>query len=612
MGKICIESNNSFMLKKRGIEHYLELKRKYKTEEFLVFILQRSDKIFWKKSLSDQGNDNILSYFSFVQKEIRNNWDLLKENFDSDANPVFLTFESSQTLMTKLVEFFREKNKLKGINYSSQEVAQKMLSNLYSLSTGNISYNNFSSLIQKQDFLPKLHEKDYEELQNLLELYLGRTLKQAVFDYPSCLYIYNNYLLENQNYLEKIKKYKYILVDDYQSQIPCINVFLSKFSDFSLYKNKFGAYGVYFPNSFKDEEVLNLDKIIKLENPDKDLEGIYNNLFYNKTLALNSKKIKINREFEERKDLHDYIFKLIETAKEKGINNISIISPSRNVILLEKLERFSKDKEINFLNLDKNERILDNPYIYALCSLSIIYFDYGKFYLNQDEIRQILIVFLKIDIFQATELSRKVKSDRLFIESISKHYKDIPEFFKELFQKKYKYAYEFYEELINNKEFFDEKLVEALYKLYDFSKTFIENIKEFKNIKDKNKELFYTLRNGVKESETLFELNNKINFQGLSLGTPASFLKLNKQSNIVIVIDTGSKLWNLNFVNFMQNPFILNGSIKSPYDWEQNNQNKREELYNLLSGLIQATNKNIFFLDLKNCQNSILNLTLIK
>lgn len=612
MGKICIESNNSFMLKKRGIEHYLELKRKYKTEDFLVFILQRSDKIFWKKSLSDQGNDNILSYFSFVQKEIRNNWDLLKGNFDSDANPVFLTFESSQTLMTKLVEFFREKNKLKEINYSSQEIAQKMLSNLYSLSTGNISYNNFSNLIQKQDFLPKLHEKEYEELQNLLELYLGRTLRQAVFDYPSCLYIYNNYLLENQNYLKKIKKYKYILVDDYQSQIPCINIFLSKFSDFSLYKNRFGAYGVHFPNSFKDEEILNFDKIVKLENPDKDLEGIYNNLFYNKTLALNSKKIKINREFEEKKDLYDYIFKLIETAKDKGINNISIISPSRNVILLEKLERFSKEKEINFLNLDKNERILDNPYIYALCSLSIIYFDYGKFYLNQDEIRQILIIFLKIDIFQATELSRKVKSDKDFIENICKYYKKLPEFFKELFQKEYKYAYEFYEELINDKEFFDEKLVEALYKLYDFSKKFIENIKEFKNIKDKNKELFYTLRNGVKESETLFELNNKISFQGLSLGTPTSFLKLNKQSDIIIVIDTGSKLWNLNFVNFMQNPFILNGSVKSPYDWEQNNLNKREELYNLLSGLIQATNKKIFFLDLKNCQNSILNLALIK
>lgn len=612
MGKICIESSNSFMLKKRGIEHYLELKKQYKTEEFLVFILQRSDKIFWKKSLSDQGNDNILSYFSFVQKEIKNNWDLLKENFDSGIKPIFLTFESSQTLMTKLVEFFREKNKLKGINYSSQEIAQKMLSNLYSLATGNISYNNFSNLIQKQNFLPKLSEKDYEELQNLLELYLGRTLKEAVFDYPSCLYIYNNYLLENENYLKKIKKYKYILVDDYQSQIPCINIFLSKFSDFSLYKNNFGAYGVHFPNSFKDEGILNLDKIVKLENSDKDLEGIYNNLFYNKALALNSKKIQINREFEEKNDLYDYIFKLIEKAKEKGINNISIISPSRNVILLEKLERFSKEKEINFLNLDKNERILDNPYIYALCSLSIIYFDYGKFYLNQDEIRQILIVFFKIDIFEATELSKKIRSDRAFIENISKYYKDTPEFIKELFQKKYKYAYEFYEELINNKDSFNEKLVEALYKLYDFSKIFIENIKEFKNIKDKNKEFFYTLRNGVKESETLFELNSKINFQGLSLGTPASFLKLNKQSDLVIVIDTGSKLWNLNFVNFMQNPFILNGNVKSIYDWEQNNLHKREELYNLLLGLLHGTNKKIFFLDLKNCKNSILNSVLIK
>ena len=169
-----------FYTKKKGIEHYIELKKQYKEEEFLVFILQRSDKIFWNKNTYNEKSNNILSYFSFVQKEIRNNWDLLKENFDSDASPIFLTFESSQTLMTKLVEFFREKNKLKGINYSSQEIAQKMLSNLYSLSTGNISYNNFSNLIQKQDFLPKLHEKDYEELQNLLELYLGRTLKQVV------------------------------------------------------------------------------------------------------------------------------------------------------------------------------------------------------------------------------------------------------------------------------------------------------------------------------------------------------------------------------------------------------------------------------------------------
>lgn len=158
--------------------------------------------------------------------------------------------------------------------------------------------------------------------------------------------------------------------------------------------------------------------------------------------------------------------------------------------MLEKLERFSKEKEINFLNLDKNERILDNPYIYALCSLSIIYFDYGKFYLNQDEIRQILIIFLKIDIFQATELSRKVKSDKDFIENICKYYKELPEFFKELFQKEYKYAYEFYEELINDKEFFDEKLVEALYKLYDFSKNSLKILKNLKILKIKIKSFF--------------------------------------------------------------------------------------------------------------------------
>lgn len=611
MGKICIESNNGFTLKKRSIEDFLELKKMHESDEFLVFILQRSDKIYWKKNLIDKSTNNIFSYFSFVQKEIKNNWHLLKDNFQSDAVPNFLTFESSQTLMTKLVEYFKDKNKLKGINYSSQEIAQKMLSNLYSLSTGNISYNNFSNLIQRQNFLPKLNLQDYDDLQNLLELYLNRTLKEAVFDYPSCLYIYNNYLLENQNYLEIIKKYKYILVNDYQSQVPCINIFLNKFSNFSLYKNNCGAYGVHFPNSFKDEE-LDLDNKIDLVSRDSDLEGIYNNLFYNKSLPLSSQKIKINKTFEEKKDLYEYIFRAIEKAKEKGIKNISIISPSRNVILLEKLERFSRVKKINFLNLDKNERILDNPHIYALCSLSIIYFEYGKFYLNHDEMRQILMVFFKIDIFDATEISKKIKTDKTFIDDLEKYNKEIPKFFKELFQKKYEYAYEFYHELINQRDYFDKKTLEALHKLYDFSKNFIDNIKEFKNIKDKNRELFYTLRNGVKESETLFELNEKINFEGLTLGTPGSFLRLNKQADIIIVIDLGSKLWNLNFVNFMQNPFVLNQSIKEIYDWETNNLHKREELYNLLVGLIQSADKKILFLDIKNSQNSILNAVLNK
>ena len=62
----------------------------------------------------------------------------------------------------------------------------------------------------------------------------------------------------------------------------------------------------------------------------------------------------------------------------------------------------------------------------------------------------------------------------------------------------------------------------------------------------------------------------------------------------------------------MQNPFILNGSVKIDYDWEKNNFHKREELYNLLSGLVQGANKKIYFLDLKSSKNSILNLALSK
>ena len=59
------------------------------------------------------------------------NWDLVLKNSKilekNIENPIFLTFESSQTLMIKLVEFFKEKGNLKEIALSNEELAQKML-----------------------------------------------------------------------------------------------------------------------------------------------------------------------------------------------------------------------------------------------------------------------------------------------------------------------------------------------------------------------------------------------------------------------------------------------------------------------------------------------------
>ena len=139
MQKKLVKSTSSKSLFEKAREEYLSSIKKYSKEEILFFVLQRPHRALWKNSLSENFSPNISSYFSFVQKEIKLNWDLVLKNSKilekNIENPIFLTFESSQTLMIKLVEFFKEKGNLKEIALSNEELAQKMLSNLYNMTT---------------------------------------------------------------------------------------------------------------------------------------------------------------------------------------------------------------------------------------------------------------------------------------------------------------------------------------------------------------------------------------------------------------------------------------------------------------------------------------------
>ena len=93
-----------------------------------------------------------------MQKEISKYWDFITDYLSSGkiSSPTFLTYESSQTLMVKLVDFFKSKGYLKEISFSNEELSQKMLSNLYYMSTGNVSYTEFSERIKNQELTKSL------------------------------------------------------------------------------------------------------------------------------------------------------------------------------------------------------------------------------------------------------------------------------------------------------------------------------------------------------------------------------------------------------------------------------------------------------------------------
>ncbi|MBN2838108.1 MAG: hypothetical protein JXM74_05075 [Fusobacteriaceae bacterium] len=620
MQKKKIISVSSNLLFKTATEEYRNFLKEYTKDEILVFVLQRPQRILWKETLKDEFHTNISSYFSFIQKEIRLNWDLVLENSKilkkNIKKPVFLTFESSQTLMIKVIEYLKTKGQLKEIAFTDEELAQKMLSNLYSLSSNNIPYTRFSNLIRKQELHKELlSEKSYEELNKLLEIYITRTLKEGVIDYPSSLYIYNNLLLKNIIYLKSLKKYKKIIVNDFDCQIPAICNFLIFFENITVYENSNGPYGIYFPNGKKSETFINEfnEKNLDLQKSDTFLEKLSKNLFFNENFNLQSKELHINNEFESKSDIIEFLIKIINNYWQDKI--ISIISPCRNILLEYRLSEICKINSIPFITLDKNERILENPCTYALSSLAIIYYNFGNIYLNSDELKQILILIFDFNYFEATKLSNTIKGDKYFLEKILKNSKNFElntikklQFFIDFFSKTYKNVYDFYSELLTYKELFSKDIYISIKKLTDISKNFIENIKVFENFKDYNLEFFTSVRKGLKETESLDEIQHKLSFSGVSLGTPTSFLNYAKKSDFTILIDIENNLWNIKFVNIIQNPFLLGNYFYKDffYDSEIDNQLKREELFNMISRLKHLTKETLIFLGINSIEGSLL------
>ena len=626
MQKKLLKSTSSKTLFEEAKKEYLTFIKEYSKEEVLVFVLQRPHRALWKNSLLEDFSTNISSYFSFIQKEIKLNWDLVLKNSKilekRVKSPIFLTFESSQTLMIKLVEFFKEKENLKEISLSNEELAQKMLSNLYYMATNNISHTNFHKLIQKQELNKDLLKPEtYEELTKLLEVYITRTMKEGVIEYPAALYIYNNSLLKDSTYLNSLKRYKKIIVTEFESQIPIITKFLEKFEEISLYENGCGPCGIYFPNGKKAENFMEKIKLIELDSEKENelLDKFSKNIFLGEKKSLSSDRLIINELFQSKSQINEYLLRIIKkVGKDK---TIAILSPVRNPTLEYSLADYCKKYDVSFISLDKNERLLDNPHIYALSSLAIIYFELGNIYLNTDEVKQILVLIFGFNYFSASHLANKIKIDKKFIQNLIRNSKGLKdenirklEFWLEYFTKNFSNVSDFFLGLYDSKTQFSEECFIGLKKLIDVSKNFTENLNVFQNIKDSNSEFFISIRKGLKETESLEEIYNKIKFNGVILGTPSSFITYSKEIDNTIFIDIENNLWNINFINIIQNPFLLNSYFSKDffYSFETDNQLKREELFNLLSRIYYLTREKMLFFGLEGGNYSLLKDSLVK
>lgn len=584
-GKTTLLEEKYTQLIKNGIDSY----------EILILIANRMEAIRFKENLALEysGENRIFSYFGFVQHELKKFWPLIlkksKKIHKFNILPTFMTFEASQCLMGKTVEYYRKQGFLSELNISSEEISKKLLSNILDASLNNLVYTKIKDRLKLFGEIPK--DELYDQMNIIIDKYMEKTLANGSFDYGTSIYLYNNFLLQDNFYLDNFKKNtQYLLVDSGEIASIAEVDFIDKIKDglkgLIVTINTDGPYGVHnYSKGYLKETIINSDyKIIKLDSKHSDIHNFLEQLekkIYSCETINKLPNLHLDIENEYKSENNKKVIKKVLELLNNFVSplDISVIVPQNDLVLEFALEKISREKGFKFMNIGRNERILDNPYAYILVVSSILFYEFEEITLNFDEIKIFFNLTLGLDSIRSALLTNyigKRNNGRYKLIDINSQEikKRIPQHniekydkIREVFSKIPKdiELYDFFEIIyiefiIGQDDFF--KNIKGCRELIDSSKKFIETLHHFENIKDINYEFIKFLRDGAKASESLIELDEKLNGEYLSISTPYGYINSGRNSKYQIWTDIRNKNFIPDTKNILQNPWVLSKTWK--------------------------------------------------
>ena len=563
------------------------------SNDILVLVANRTERVKWMKSVDFHvaSQLRIFSYFGFIQRDLKLFWPLILKKCNlikkKEIEPVFMHYEASQSLMSKTVEFYRKKDYLKGIISSDEEIARKLLSNITGASLSNTSYKKIGERI----FRSKVEEEQlgiefYKEMNEITVRYIERILEEGIVDNAVSIYLYFNYLLKDEKYLEYLQNStKYLVVDNLENVSISQGDFIMELSQWVkgsiLYYNTDGPYGIYqFSRNYIEKELLpnfQEERLEENENAGKFrefTEALSKNLMLDTgEISVNpSVKIDLENEFRSKEDKK--VLRLVAELLEQGVpgNEISVITPKYNVTLDFGLTRISDKININYLYTSKNDKVTDNPYVFALTIFAMVFYRFKKIRLNYDEMKMFINIVLQMDLISSAlladslskkdykleniddkQLLRRLSPDKIeeynnMVEFIKSMDRDIPinQFFTSVYL----------EYFVGRSD--DAKDIKACRELMDSSEDFVRVMESFQMLKDANYEFIKFIREGAKTTPTLEDIGVKLEGGYMSLSTPGSFIGTGRKSKILILTDVRNPLYTLKSYNEFQNLWSLN------------------------------------------------------
>lgn len=617
----------------RLIDTYKELVESgVRSEEILVLLMNRSQSLSWREKSTFNVSGRIIrtSFFGFVQNEITTFYPIVLKNVpeikSKTVKPVFLTFESSQYLLSMLIESRRNSSDaFYAISDRDSKIAIDISSDFVKAVAASLSYKDIGSRLYSALEIQTDEKKAvFSEVDRVIEDYRKRCLECGVMDFAMAVDFYNTILLKDEDYIKSLKKrFKYLIVDNLEEAVPIQADFVSMFLDIVdgalISYNKDGGYGSIFGGNkeyvenvvlkkCKVEEIKNMPYTCKKEMVEFS-EMLFEGLTYkDNKVKLNADGVSIIRVPETvlRSDMLEQVSDMVVKLLSDGYSpkDIALVSTFADVVTEYVLESKLKKNSVKITNIARKSRFIDNKFVYALITFAYLCHPDDKIVPTRDDVRALVSMLLDIDPIRSSILAKIICSQNPYAEFPPVESEDIMD--------RIGYSnvsrYNFIRNWINDYRkgtpldidvFFQKVFTEILLvygaeeqdiidikRLIDSSNGFKETISRFNTI-DVNKGFLTMVKNGVKSAESIFDMEERGGDDEIVLCTPMTYLSNSLSHKVILMIGISSSHWTPRCAKEISNPYVLSPTwnIGDTYTEEVEEENQRKNIAIVLRAL---------------------------
>ncbi|MFT9495778.1 UvrD-helicase domain-containing protein [Anaerosolibacter sp.] len=580
------------------------------SHQILVLLRNRRQSQLWKESIqpSYSAKLKLFSYFGFVQEELRKYWPLVQWEIPwqeyQRLEPVFMTIETSQSIMEHIVDEHRRRGKLLDVGAAQDRIAMELIHNLSKAAMGIVALDQIGEILYgTQGEQGKLSSLVYREIQEICDQYMEETLEKGVLDYGMTIYLYDRYLRNNKDYIALLRKQNpFMIVDDLEEAVPTeaalILDLLEEAKGSALTYNTDGemtrALGAC--PELIEETIFPLCTQVELKEcytRGKHFKGmggqIKNSIVFDKQPTETAIGYIELLEAELRSEMLNRLGEKVLTLLQDGVKprEIAVICPVADSVTAYTLRRQLEKGGYGLESIARNKRAIDQVYVKALVTMASIAHPQWDCYTNPEDLAVTISVILDIDPIRCHLLTKEIMKQRPYQLPPEQHIDEVVK--RRIGQgplKKYESLRRWLNDYMTGgiydieyffQKFFGEVLIFLPHgeKQGIVCKQLIDSAGNFRMVMaslgnegiDINRRFIDAIKKGMKAGESQEEIHHKRYCEDVILVTPYTYLSFGYQRKVQIWSDVLSEEWASSDVKALTNPYVFSPKWNPSQPW---------------------------------------------